>query len=268
MTCVCRWLIVSFGLFAAVSLSTVVGSGRAAAAKPCHSVEVERTKIRVAVSGGSCEIGREVAAGYLERALEGGHFDGKTGDGAIYYDVDGFRCLTGPGGRQMACRHHGDAVYTSSWPKDHPANFDKPPPSGSSCASVPTGWITGREVKTTPGFGCSGARKVMRKYFRLVLATAQTDGGCAQKRSSWHLHPSLWQIVFLEDAGSGMCGCGRPQLGSDGGSWEYSRNFGRVRWVEAHARLSATNAKTEAAIKQRVVSIPATFTAKPTLSNH
>jgi hypothetical protein len=38
-------------------------------------------------------------------------------------------------------------------------------------------------VETSPGFGCPGAREVMRKYFRLVVATAQTEGGCAQKRS-------------------------------------------------------------------------------------
>lgn len=56
--------------------------------------------------------------------------------------------------------------------------------SRSQCASVHAGPITGREVETTPGFGCSGARIVMKKYFRLVIASAQTEGGCAQQRFS------------------------------------------------------------------------------------
>lgn len=88
------------------------------------------------------------------------------------------------------------------------------------------------------------------------------------KGIGWDRRPSLWQGVFNEDAGSGLCSCGRPQLGRDGGSWEYSRDFGRVQWVEAHARLSATNAKTGAVVTRKVVKIPATFTARPTLSNH
>ncbi len=69
----------------------------ASAATPCHSVEVESTKIRVAVVDVQCERGREVAVGYFERALDEDHFDGKTGDGSIYYKVAGFRCLTGLG---------------------------------------------------------------------------------------------------------------------------------------------------------------------------
>lgn len=56
--------------------------------------------------------------------------------------------------------------------------------SRAECRSVHTDLITGREVEITPGFGCSGARKVMKKYFRLVIETGQTEGGCAQKRFS------------------------------------------------------------------------------------
>lgn len=170
-------------LLGAALLFLAVGTRAARAATPCHSVEVGHTKIRVAVAGPSCELGREVAIGYYERALDGGHFDGTNTEGAVYYEVDGFRCVTGLAGSQIWCRHHDESVYASSRPEDHPANFDKPPPSGSSCADVHAGPITGRELKTSPGFGCSGARKVMKKYFRLVLATAQTEGGCAQKRS-------------------------------------------------------------------------------------
>lgn len=169
---------------AAALLCFAIGSGSAIAATPCHSVEVEGTTVQVAVAGASCELGREVAGGYFERTLNEDHFDGKTGDGSIYYEVDGFRCLTGLGGSQMYCRHHAEWVYASSRPEDHPASFDDPAPQGSECTSVHTKLITGREVETTPGFGCSGARKVMAQFFQLIVDTAQTEGGCAQKRFS------------------------------------------------------------------------------------
>jgi hypothetical protein len=171
-------------VLAAALLAFAAGSGAASAASACHPVEVEGTKIRVAVAAASCEVGREVGVGYFERALAEEPFDGKTGDGSVYYEVDGFRCLTGLGGSQLFCHRHDESVFASSSPEDHPASFDEPAPSGSSCPSVHTHLITGREVETSPGFGCSGASKVMRKYFRLVLATAQTEGGCTQKRYS------------------------------------------------------------------------------------
>jgi len=53
-----------------------------------------------------------------------------------------------------------------------------------TCPKVVTKKITGREVEVSAGFGCSGARKVMRKYFHFVVDTGQTVGGCAQKRST------------------------------------------------------------------------------------
>lgn len=53
-----------------------------------------------------------------------------------------------------------------------------------TCPNVVTKKITGRDVEVSAGFGCSGARKVMRKYFHLVVDTGQTVGGCAQKRST------------------------------------------------------------------------------------
>ena len=53
-----------------------------------------------------------------------------------------------------------------------------------TCPNVVTKKITGRHVEVSAGFGCSGARKVIRKYFRWVVDTGQTIGGCAQKRST------------------------------------------------------------------------------------
>ena len=186
MTKASRSIVVVLGtaFLSAVLLSLIVGPGVASAASPCHPVEVEGTRIRVAVTAASCDVGREVAVGYFERALTEDHPDGKTGNGSAYYEVEGFRCLTGLGGGQMFCRRHEESVFASSRAEDHPESFDEPAPSGSSCPSVHTHLITGREVETSPGFGCSGASKVIRRYFRLVLATTQTGGGCAQKRYS------------------------------------------------------------------------------------
>lgn len=174
----------ALGSLLVAALIVFFDSGRATAAAPCDSVEVESTKIRVAVTDTSCEVRREVAVQYFQWVQDEDHFDGKTADGSVYYEVEGFRCLTGLGGSQMYCRHQDEAVYASGRPEDHPANFDKPAPSGSSCAVVHTHLITARDVETSPGFGCSGASKVIRKYFRLVIATAQTEGGCAQTRYS------------------------------------------------------------------------------------
>lgn len=179
-----RSFLLAAAAVAATLISLTIAADRAPAAAPCHSVEVEGTKIRVAVAHTSCELGREVATGYFERALDEDHFDGTNQEGAVYLEVDGFRCVSGLAGSQMWCRHHDESVFASSRPEDHPANFDKPAPSGSSCAPVHTLLITGREVETSPGFGCPGAARVLRKYFGLVVATAQTEGGCAQKRSS------------------------------------------------------------------------------------
>jgi hypothetical protein len=177
-------VILGTALLPAALLSLISGPGVASAASPCYPVEVEGTKIQVAVTSASCEVGREVAIGYFERVLVEEHPDGKTGNGSVYYEVEGFRCLTGLGGSQMFCHHGDESVFASSRPEDHPASFDEAAPSGSSCPNVHTRLITGREVESSPGFACSGASKVIRKYFRLVLATAQTEGGCAQRRYS------------------------------------------------------------------------------------
>ena len=75
--------------------------------------------------------------------------------------------------------------------------------SRSECISVHTDLITGREVETTPGFGCSGARKVMKKYFRRVVETAQTPGGCAQKRFSSGCKVGKFRCHTTYYAGSG-----------------------------------------------------------------
>ncbi len=128
-------LAVAIALLSMAQLALGATSSNATAAVPCHSVTVEGAKIRVAAVRASCKTGREVAGGYFERVLGGDHFDGKTGDGSIYYDVDGFRCLTGLGGSQMYCHRRNRWVYGSSRPEDHPSTWGRRGRSSSAEAS-------------------------------------------------------------------------------------------------------------------------------------
>jgi hypothetical protein len=112
---------------AVVAAALTVGPGTAAAATPCHPVNVDGgTRVRVATVRVPCRVGREVAAGYFERVLNGDRYDGKTRDGSIYYSVGGFRCLTGLAGSQMFCHHHDRQVFASRRPEDHPATWGRP----------------------------------------------------------------------------------------------------------------------------------------------
>jgi len=111
--------------------------------------------------------------------------------------------------------------------------------------------------------GKIGRRLEVKIRFKTSLQAPMTVDGY-----DFHYHRSPWQALWNADTGSGICECGMPQLWRDGGSREYSRAFGRVQWVEAHARLSATESRTGATVRRQIVAIPATFTGKPTLSNH
>lgn len=115
------------GVLAASVVALAVVPGTAAAALPCHPVNVdEGTRVRVATVRVPCKVGRDVAASYFERVLDGDHYDGKTRDGSVYYSVGDFRCLTGLGGSQMFCRHHTRQVFASSRPEDHPGTWERP----------------------------------------------------------------------------------------------------------------------------------------------
>jgi len=52
-----------------------------------------------------------------------------------------------------------------------------------ACGNVKTRFLLAWSVESTPGFACSGAQKVIRKYFERVVETGQVLGGCAAKRS-------------------------------------------------------------------------------------
>ena len=118
-------LVLSVGALVMTLAFGAVESSGAGAAGPCHPVTVEGAKVRVATVRAPCKTGREVASGYFQRILSGDGFDGKTSDGSIYYDVNGFRCLTGLGGSQMYCHHHNRWVYASSRPADQPSTWGR-----------------------------------------------------------------------------------------------------------------------------------------------
>lgn len=128
-----RWgaLITTKGLAWLACVLTLAGAALAAmtspaaAASPCHPVRLEGVKIRVATVLVPCSEGRVVATAYFERVRSGDRYDGKTGDGSIYYSVDGFRCLTGLAGSQMYCHHRDRRVFASSRPEDHPGSWHR-----------------------------------------------------------------------------------------------------------------------------------------------
>lgn len=123
--------------------------GSVTAAAPCHSIKIEGTKDRVATVRAPCKEAREIASAYFERTLSGDRFDGITDDGSIYYDVAGFRCLTGLGGSQMFCRHHDRRIYASSRPEDHPVTWRRSEARGAAAQ------ISSRRVYFV--IGCSGS---------------------------------------------------------------------------------------------------------------
>ncbi len=51
-----------------------------------------------------------------------------------------------------------------------------------SCGNVHTPAVAGSHLETGGHFACTGAKKVVRKYFDMVGESAETNGGCAQKR--------------------------------------------------------------------------------------
>jgi hypothetical protein len=52
----------------------------------------------------------------------------------------------------------------------------------ASCVNVITPYIRASAVRTSGPLRCPAARTLVRRYFRKVVNSAQTDGGCAQRR--------------------------------------------------------------------------------------
>jgi transposase len=56
------------------------------------------------------------------------------------------------------------------------------------------GKITAKQIRTTR-VGCRPAKRFLRRYFRLVLATSQTEGGCAQRRLTQGCRVRSWRCT-------------------------------------------------------------------------
>jgi|SRR4051794_25935622 len=169
-------------VFAAVALVALAIPGTASAAYPCDSIKVgaEDDTARVGVINVGCPAGREVAAAAYERIEVIVGAEGNATD----FDVPGFRCSAVLAFTEVTCHRGKEWVIASTQPTDHPSEWQVTVRAWHDCIGVRTRKITGREVEATAHLGCQGARKVMRRYFRLVVATGQTVGGCAQARGS------------------------------------------------------------------------------------
>jgi hypothetical protein len=58
-----------------------------------------------------------------------------------------------------------------------------PAQAAKRCKPVQTERITATNVTTFGGLNCTPARSLLKRYFRKVVATAQSPGGCAQARN-------------------------------------------------------------------------------------
>lgn len=83
------------------------------------------------------------------------------------------------------------------------------------------GSISGGSVHIQGPWGCPQARKVLSHYFRMTMDSAQTDGGCAQKRTSSYCRVGAYR-------------CRTRQGGADGRSLVGTCTHAtqRVRFVE------------------------------------
>lgn len=54
--------------------------------------------------------------------------------------------------------------------------------AAAECRNVITRYIHATSVRTDGGLRCAPARKVLRRYFRKVIDSAQVEGGCAHQR--------------------------------------------------------------------------------------
>ena len=56
------------------------------------------------------------------------------------------------------------------------------------------GKITAKQIQTTR-VGCRPAKRFLRRYSRLVLATSQTEAGCAQRRQRQGCRARGWRCT-------------------------------------------------------------------------
>lgn len=102
-----QWGTATLGLAAAL-VTVLLLLPSAAEARQCASVGVRGSLVaRVYIQSGriTCLMAQTVAKEYYARVT--GRWDGRTSDGAIYYRVRGYRCLTGLGGSEGYCSKRG-----------------------------------------------------------------------------------------------------------------------------------------------------------------
>lgn len=94
--------------------SALASQRDASVARACQRVEVKGGfKAKVHVDGrATCNEGRRVARRFYKRV--GGPWDGKTGDGRIYYRILGYKCTTGLGGSEGFCSKPHRSVEVST----------------------------------------------------------------------------------------------------------------------------------------------------------
>jgi hypothetical protein len=112
------------GVVLIAALASLGHTSTASAARPCDSAALQDgTVVRVATLRIPCGRGRDIAVTFFERVQAGDRFDGKTGDGSIYYSVEGLRCFPGLGGSQTWCKSDARWVFASTRPEDHPVGW-------------------------------------------------------------------------------------------------------------------------------------------------
>lgn len=118
-------------------VAALANTSSASAAHPCDSASLQDgTVIRVAALRVSCARARAVAVGFFGGLSAGSGWDGKTGDGAVYYSVGGFRCFPGLGGSETWCKSRGRWVFASTRPEDHPGGWAPLAPRSSGVKTV------------------------------------------------------------------------------------------------------------------------------------
>lgn len=134
--------------------------GSAAAAHPCHSIEVAPDSIpaRVGVVRVGCDLGREVAEEVYRDVEEQG-----SRAGTPTFGVRGFNCQVVLAETEVSCRRGRQWIFASTQPTDHPSEWHPPPPPPRSCGGIARaeGFVVlAATRRTTCHFARAAAKKV------------------------------------------------------------------------------------------------------------
>lgn len=175
----------------AISLSIVAfvallaSQGEATAAQPCRPVFFHGKKVRVAVTGVGCSLGRDVTAHYFELLDEDP--ENVTPEARI----NGFKCVSGLANTQLFCSRGGQRVFASLRPEDHPGTWDHPRPA-------PGG------LQLTPPEASRYMRRALGKRPALSFGEAIAQGDSAEE-VSWqlgHKNSTVTRTVYVQEIAS------------------------------------------------------------------